>query len=147
MFFSLLAGKPKKIEPEGVSQTLSGLIANTPWTSTDGYAEIFQEQIQLSFFDARIPHHGNELFISIPNRIGKHPLQQNSNNSPRATLYQASNLTSHWAKNGYIEISEIKNNCVLGRINVRVDQRNFVRGTFYSRITRKYQTISKPLHL
>ena len=53
MFLSLLEGNLKKIEPECVSQTLSGLIANTPWTSTDGYAEIFQEQLDAVYGQRR----------------------------------------------------------------------------------------------
>lgn len=125
------------------NQDLSGKIGNTEWTYTDGYAEIYgtgdDSQISVDLFQqaegegcSAFPI-GNEVFFSMPNKVGVYKLKldlDNFESSKIVTLYEEEGSVNNLASTGAVEITSISDTQVTGKIDARLDGENFVNGNF-----------------
>ncbi|MBT1702209.1 hypothetical protein [Chryseosolibacter indicus] len=115
----------------------TGKINNVPFTYADGYADISNNEIRITLSLPQdnpgcamfIPE-GNQVFFTIDKAIKITALKFTQTESHTVTLFEADKTMNYIASKGAVEITEITDTKVSGRIDARMDSKTFVNGNF-----------------
>ena len=120
-------------------QFVMGEIDGEGWRYQDGYAEINGDKIEITLMvaqedgvkacDVFLPE-GDQVFFTVPADKGLYKLGLNSS-SRTVTMLDEEETLNHIADDGAIEILNISNSDIKGRIDARSDEEeNYVNGDF-----------------
>lgn len=120
------------------NQDASGKIGNVAWTYADGYADIFEGEIDVDLFLTQDGAEGcdvssvdgDRVFFYIPNEVGVHRLNLSLEDGLTVTLFDDEEFMNYVAAEGAIEIVSVSDTEVTGKIDARVDGETFINGNF-----------------
>ncbi len=124
-------------------QTLAGAIEGQNWNYGDGYATITGEGATAKLHvtlvlpteseGCDIVPEGDRVFFTFPLSTGVHVLRLDFNdmeNSRTVTLFDSEETMNVIATQGAVEITSITDTEVIGRMDARSDENNFINGDF-----------------
>jgi hypothetical protein len=121
------------------NQHAMGEIAGQEWAYQNGYSDIDDGNLHVTLMLSQDGQQGCEVFLAdgdqvfftVPADEGIYKLNFGSNNARTATLFDDDEAFNHIAADGAIEILDISNTQVKGRINAVADEdANYVNGNF-----------------
>lgn len=115
----------------------TGKINNVSFAYADGYADVSNDEIRITLTlpqdekgCAMFLPEGDHVFFTVDKEVKTTELKFSQTESYTVTLFDADATMNYVAAKGAVEITEITNANISGRIDARLDNKTFINGNF-----------------